>query len=91
MEFALVAMKTGCEATYRTHVDANKRVFLFTIIIKTLYITFSLYHYKKWLPEKFIGCSLVPRSSHHPVFDGLQHAKMEGRPGSIYHVSDVNV
>ena len=79
MEFALVAMKAGCEATYRTHVDANKRVFLFTINIKTLYITFSLYHYKKWLPEEVIGVALFPRSSHRPVFDGLQHAKMDGK------------
>ena len=37
--------------------------------------------------------SLVPRPSHHPVFDRLQYAKMEGegRLGIIYHVNDVSV
>ena len=32
--------------------------------------------------------SLIPRPSHHPVFDCLQYVNMEG---TIYHVSDVNV
>ena len=35
--------------------------------------------------------SPVPRPSHCPVFDRLQYAKAEIRPGSIYHVSDVNI
>ena len=36
--------------------------------------------------------SLVPRPSHHPGFDCLQHAKKAGgRPGIFYHVNDVSV
>ena len=36
--------------------------------------------------------SLVPRPSHHPVYDRWQYAKTEeGRPGVIYHVNDVSV
>ena len=37
------------------------------------------------------GSSLVLRPSHCPVFDCLQYAKTGRRPGSIYHVSDVNI
>ena len=36
--------------------------------------------------------TLVPRSSHRPVFDSLQYAKNGGgRPGIFYHVNDVSV
>ena len=36
--------------------------------------------------------SLVPRPSHHPVFDRLQYAKTEGEGlVSFYHVNDVSV
>ena len=36
--------------------------------------------------------SLIPRPSHHLVFDQSQYAKIgEGRSVNIYHVNDVNV
>ena len=35
-------------------------------------------------------CSLIPRPSHHPIFNHLQYTKTEGgRPGPFYHVNDV--
>ena len=33
--------------------------------------------------------NLIPRPSHCPVFDCLQYAKMEGRPGPFYHMNDI--
>ena len=34
--------------------------------------------------------SLVPRPSHHPVFDHLPYAKMKGE-GPFYHMNDISV
>ena len=36
------------------------------------------------------GCSLVTRPSHHPAFDHLQYAKMEGE-GGILSRNDISV
>ena len=49
--------------------------------------------------ERFMCISgvalIVPRPSHHPLFDRLQYAKKKknggGRPGPFYHVNDINV
>ena len=35
--------------------------------------------------------SLVPRPSHHPVFDRLQYAKWRRKAWSIFHMDDVSV
>ena len=37
------------------------------------------------------GTSLIPRPSHHPIFDCLQYAKTRGMPGIFYNVNDVSV
>ena len=39
----------------------------------------------------YVQCSLVPRPSHHPVFDHLQYAKTEEGLIHFYHVKDVSV